>query len=151
MKRPSEGEFGAALRAIDLRLYVFKPGDDMRNWKPCDYMVWLAPFHGARTGDTFWFEVKDTDAVNTFSFKELRPAQRQGIADAVRVGIPYWLAVYWRRHQSWTISDATRLVAYAVDPATKSVSRELLMSRFGVQSSKALLSSTLKSILLGEV
>lgn len=145
MKRPSEGEFGTALRAIDLRLYVFKPGDDMRNWKPCDYMVWWT----SQRANSVWFEVKDTTAVNTFSLAELRPAQRQGIADAVRVGIPYWLAVYWRRHQAWTISDAAR-VLYA-EPPTKSVPRELLMSRYGVESSKTLLSSTLKSILLGEV
>jgi hypothetical protein len=170
MKRPSEAEFGAALRAVDLRLYVFKPSDRDINWKPCDFMTWLDSGHddadagpGVIRHQVYpnWFEVKDVDAVNAFPFSELRPSQYQGIADADRVGIPYWLAVYWRRHKAWTISDAVKViewklqqVAAATDLAgiqPKSIDRTLLMSRFGVESSKSLLSSTLKSVLLGEV
>lgn len=162
MKRSSEGDFGAALRASGLAILVYKPPDDARTRKPCDFMVW----HKEASDEVVatWFEVKDVDTVDTFSFAELRPSQLQGIHDAARIGIPYWLAVYWRRHKSWTVSDAIALVKWRTEstymrpdmrvpiqkPAT-SISRALLMSRFGIDSPAPLLSSTLKSVLLGDV
>jgi len=147
VKRPSEGQFGAALRDVDLNAIVYKPPDDARNWKPCDFMVWLQWGEGV---DPSWFEVKDVTSVNSFAFSELRPAQLAGIRDAERIGIPYWLAVYWRRHGAWTISDAARVVKEK-EGGAKSVSRELLMSRFGVDAEPSNLTSVLKSILLGEI
>lgn len=185
-KRRSEGEFGAALRDVDLNVYVYRPPDPkgpegISNWKPCDFMLWRHfPEPDAPT-ESHWFEVKDVDAVEAFALAELRPSQLQGIHDAARLGIPYWLAVYWRRHRTWTISDAAKLLAWrddrevvpdrvqeAVDflrlhgPAAKlpdamllppatSVARSLLSSRFGVDSTPKQLSSTLKAVLLGEV
>lgn len=145
MKRPSEGEFGEALRRVDLPLFVYKPPDDARNRKPCDFMVW------SRAGGSTWFEVKDIDAVNTFSINEFRPAQKLGIREADSVRIPYWVAVYWRRHGSWTISRANMVMAYAVAVGYTGISRELLMSRFGIESSPKLLASTLTDVLTGEV
>lgn len=144
MKRASEGEFGKALRGIDLRLYTYKPPDDARNWKPCDYMVWFTEDDSVKCS---WIECKDVDAVDSFSLAELRPAQKQGIAEAARLGIPYWVAVWWRRHRFWTISDGARLVEHG----GTSVPRVLLMSRYGVQTTSAQLGSTIKSVLLGEV
>lgn len=158
-KLASEGQFGAALRAVDLDVVVFKPGDDMRNRKPCDFMVWYVD-GGALLSDTpnraavsTWFEVKDVDAVETFPLAELRPSQLQGIRDAERVGIPYFLAVYWRRHRTWTISDAVKLLAATQGLITirKSVRRSVLASRFGIDSSPGQLSSTLKAVLLGDL
>jgi hypothetical protein len=162
MKRASEGQFGAALRDSDVAGIVYKPPDDARTWKPCDYMVWVTTSDPRWDNGTLgpalsiWFEVKDVDAVNAFNFTELRPAQVAGIADAKRAGIPYWLAVYWRRHRSWTISDAAKVMDWraassVTTRAPRSVSRELLMSRFGVDATPSTLSSVLKSVLLGDI
>jgi hypothetical protein len=154
--RPTQAEFGTALRAVELTTVVYKPPDDARNWKPCDFMVWVA---GAPPTSA-WFEVKDVDAVNSFPIAGLRPSQMQGIADATRVGFPYWLAIWWRRQREWTISDAVRVLAWRDDNADDGVSpgwkptsipRELLISRFGISSTKQQLTGTLKAVLLGEV
>ena len=154
-KRASEGEFGKALRDVDVAGIVFKPPDDGRNWKPCDYMVWVQWGEGV---DSIWFECKDVDAVDRFPFAELRPSQLQGIRDAERVGIPYWLAVYWRRHKAWTISDAAKVMRWLEEERRPpnnqnptSIPRRLLMSRFGIDATPATLSSVLKSVLLGDV
>jgi hypothetical protein len=171
MKGPSEGVFGAALREVELLSVVYKPPDDARNWKPCDFMWWGPVEHfngrvddiseGPMLAHAVWFEVKDVaTAVESFPFAELRPSQLQGIRDAARVGIPYWLAVWWRRHKVWTISDAVRVLAWRDNtdghrphdesPPPKSIPRVLLASRFGVDSTKQQLASTLKQVLLGE-
>lgn len=156
MKRGSEGVFGGALRQVDLRMTVYKPPDDARLWKPCDYMAWATPgpdLSGVMPPPwTAWFEVKDVDAVNAFSLRELRPSQLQGMHEAWRVGIPYWLAVWWRRHKSWTISNMHRYKADIPEgEVPTSIDRVLLMSRYGIQSTTGQLASTLKSVLLGEV
>jgi len=159
MKGVSEGNFRAALSKVDLSLVIYKPPDDARLWKPCDYMVWQPDGAGGNEG--WWFEVKDLDDkhVNTFPLSELRPSQLQGIRDAARVGIPYWIAIWWRRHRSWTVSDAHKItgwwrdeIAVNTDPIRKpkSIDRTLLMSRFGLESTQAQLSSNLKMVLLGE-
>lgn len=152
MKRTSEATFREALGDVDLRTYIYKPSDRDVNWKPCDYMVWVS----LTWERSCWFEVKDTDAVNAFPYSELRPAQVQGIRDAERIGIPYWLAIHWRRHKAWTISDAAKVLAYKASVVTDfdiptSIDRALLMSRFGIESSPANLSSTLKDILTGDI
>jgi hypothetical protein len=161
-KRASEAAFGLALREIDrdIPTYVYKPPDPkmgagVSNWKPCDFMVWsLAQSQRVddllHIPDSAWFEVKDVDAVNTFNAKgELRDSQRQGIRQARRIGIPYWVAVYWRRHKSWTISDAVKMdLANALDG---SVTRDLLQTRYGIESKPRELPSMLKMLLAGEV
>jgi hypothetical protein len=159
VKRPSEAAFGEALRDVDIASIVYKPPDDARTWKPCDYMVWIEDY--SKLALPFWFEVKDVTRVDAFPFSELRPAQMLGIRDAQRVGLPYWLAVYWRKHRSWTISLAERVLAWREDPdyddrvyggvVPTSIPRELLMSRFGVDATGSTLSSVLKTILLGEI
>lgn len=152
MKGPSEGKFGEALRAVDLSMVVYKPPDDARLWKPCDFMVWLADIRVGLDGGAVpsWFEVKDVKAVDSFPVAEIRPSQMQGIRDAARVGIPYWLAVWWRRHSSWTVSDAVKLIKAYEGQSPTSIPRTLLMSRFGLESTQAQLTSNLKMVLLGE-
>lgn len=162
-KRSSEGDFGAALRDVDLQSVVYKPPDDARNRKPCDFMVWHREFNPACSMTpreevvATWFEVKDVDAVDAFPFSELRPSQLAGIHDAKRIGIPYWLAVYWRRHKLWTISNAERVLAWREihegsnnEPYPTSIPFTLLESRFGISSTKRQLTSALKQVLLGE-
>lgn len=155
MKRSSEGTFRASLGDVDLAMHVYKPSDRDINKKPCDYMTWVAWSLSIDNGPpstlSAWFEVKDVDAVNVFNFRELRPAQVAGIRTAARLGIPYWLAVYWRRHRAWTISNAKRLVDEEINQGHQSVTRELLMSRYGVDATPATLSSVLKDVLLGDV
>lgn len=170
MKRASEGDFGKALRAVDdsVPTYVYrlpdpKAGAGVSNWKPCDFMAFsLAHSIDFATDppgsppmklvDVAWFECKDTDAVNAFPLADIRPSQWQGVTTALRLGIPYWLAVYWRRHRSWTISDAGRIhLAHLQGPRPTSISRDHLMTRYGVQSSPRELTSYLKSILAGEL
>ena len=159
MKRPSEAAFGAALRAIDddLPVVVYrlpdpKSGAGVSNWKPCDYMVWALPAYMSVAPDVAWFECKDTKQIDRFPLRDIRPAQWQGVREATHVGIPYWLAVYWQRHHSWTISDLAKLqLSWADGNPPTSFLREDLMSRYGIQSDPAHLSSTLKSILAGEV
>lgn len=184
-KRPSEGSFGKALRDVDLSMYVYRPpdpksGEGVSNWKPCDFMVWTRSVDGvslswdasglvkagaaSMTGIAVsaWFECKDTDAVNAFPFADIRPSQLAGIRDAARLGIPYWLAIWWRRHRSWTVSDGWRMLNWKRDQelegseshgttvAVTSIDRTLLMSRFGLETTQAQLTSNLKAILLGE-
>lgn len=167
-KRPSEGELGAALRNVDglkvhvLRLPDPKSGEGVSNWKPADFIVWVSyvRWNGEPDTDattTHWVEAKDTDAVARFPYSDIRPSQLAGIRDAERMGIPYWLAIYWRRSREWTISDAIRVLAWQRDQisgeetSVKSIPKTLLESRFGISTSKAQLSSTLKGVLSGEV
>lgn len=169
-KRPSEGSFGKALRDVDLVKVVYRPpdakgGEGVSNWRPCDYMVWLqgrANWGTAiRVDDetvlpvvTFsaWFECKDVDAVNAFPLADIRPSQWAGMRDAARVGIPYWLAVWWRRHREWTISDARQVLAYAErrDERPTSIPRSELIA-MGIQTPQVQLTSMLKALLLGEL
>lgn len=161
-KRLSEGFLGAALRQVDLPIVVWKPPDDARNWKPCDYMVWVAGsdhYYDASTPATpLWFEAKDVTAVDIFNWRDVRPSQLTGIREARRVGIRYYLAIYWRRHQHWTVSDAVRLLAWADelerengDPVPVRFRRQDLTSTLGIDSTPGQLASVLKSILLGDV
>lgn len=145
-KTMAESNFGKALREMDLRCIVYKPPDDARNWKPCDYMVW--------TPSPFWFEVKDVDLVGVFPLSEIRPSQLRGIREAAAIGVPYYLAVWWRKAQMWSISDAQAVVQWwqaqqAHDLArVTSIKRELLQSRMGIDSTNAQLSSNLKALIL---
>lgn len=152
-KTLAEPTFGRALREMDLLSVVYKPPDDARTWKPCDFMVW---FSAPGTDDTSaWFEVKDVDLVSVFPLHELRASQLAGIRDAARVGIPYYLAVWWRKAQMWSISDAIAVVKWWEEAAAKgpvtSIKRELLQSRFGIDSTNAQLSSNLKALILDGV
>lgn len=167
-KRATEAEFGKALRELDLRIHVYRPPDPkgpegVSNWKPADFLSWhqeVNPEWGTPSVKPSWFEVKDVDDLRGYPFADLRPSQIQGIHDAERIGIPYWLAIWWRRHKEWTISNAVRVLAWRDEKAIRdpagltaitSIPRELLMSRFGISTSKAQLGSTLKGVLLGEV
>lgn len=153
-KGPSEAAFGAALRGLDadLPILVYKPPDDARNRKPCDFMVWFRG-HDAEWQPAVraaWFEVKEVVALGRFNVNDLRPSQKAGIRDAGAIGIPYYVAVYWANLHSWTVSVAYKMLEHAVAEGNTSISRELLMSRFGIQSSPANLGSTLKDVLHGE-
>lgn len=163
----SEIAFGSALRAVNdsVPTYVYRPPDIPApgTTKPCDFMAWTLahsidfatdPPGTAPTKlvDVAWFECKQLAAgvAESFRFGLLEKSQRQGIREAMRIGIDYWLAVYWQRHGLWTISDAVRLEATG-DLDRTSLQRSLLNSRFGIDADPSQLSSVLKSLLAGEV
>lgn len=157
-KRSSEAELGAALRSMDFdpEPYVYrlpdpKTGAGVSNWKPCDFMVWFVSNLGfEKPARSAWVEAKDTAAVNAFPVADLRPSQLAGIRDAGRLGIPYLLAIYWRKARRWTISDAAKVYAWLAEPAqvgATSIPRELLMSRFGIDAAPADLAQTIRVIL----
>ena len=148
-KRASEAALGLALREVELMIYVYKPPDGVNtNLKPCDYMVWFG-VNGFVV--PAWFEAKDVDSVKAFNLKELRPSQVNGIRDASRVGLEYWVGIYWRRHRKWTISNGAKLLGWWDEGHYPSVSYELLSSRFGIDTDPRNLVSTLKDVLMGDV
>lgn len=99
MKGDSEARVGAAIRAIT-GAYAYKPPDDARNRKPCDFFVWRRAIE--RPNDVWdlplectWVEVKDQMGTS-LPASGIRSSQRAGVAEAMRLGIPYWLVVRWR-------------------------------------------------------
>lgn len=164
-KRQSESFLGAALREIDLATYVYKPPDQAGNWKPCDFLVWVKTLAGGNgelepveVVDSFWFEAKDETAIETFNWKgQMRPAQITGIRDAERLGIPYYVAIYWRKHREWTISDGVKLYrATRVKPDGRAgvlafKRRALGAGPLGIDATPGNLTSVLKAVILGEL
>lgn len=140
-KGASEGQVRAALSSMDLLSIVYKPPDDARNWKPCDFMVWWASSDGPQCA---WLEVKDTPAKDVFALSQIRQSQRLGIVQAHEVGIPYLLVVHWSRWKLWTISDAWAVM----ESAGLSATRLELMTRYGVDAQPRDLASTLRVVLL---
>lgn len=164
-KRQSEGFLGDALRSIDLPTHVYKPPDQAGNWKPCDFLVWVKTLAGGNgelepveVTDSYWFEAKDEAAAETFNWRrQMRPGQINGIRDAERVGIPYYVAVYWRRHREWTISDGVKLY-HATRVKTDGRAGVLAFKRramgsgaLGIDATPGNLSSVLKAVILGEL
>lgn len=157
MKRNTEAKVGEALRSIDdPGLLVYKPPDDARNWKPCDFMVWWErelPGLGPDERRSAWIEVKDLVAPGTFPLKELRPSQRQGIAAAAEIGLPYYLVAWWRSRSIWTISDAARILAYEKEqrelgaPLTGILYTQLA-GAFGIDAPQVRLAQLLKSVIV---
>lgn len=164
MKGASEGKVREALDKINaddmLPLTWWKPPDDARNWKPADYLVWFADFRPdwqmaqALVTGSAMIEVKDNDQSAGLPFSELRLTQRAWIRQAGRIGLPYLLVVWWRKWQDWTVSDATKVLAFIEDeqtPPIKSVHRTQLLSVMGVNCTSANLASTLAAALRGEL
>lgn len=154
MKGPSEGRFRELLSDVDLPgLIIYKPPDDARNWKPCDFMLWWPGTNdmgvpGFRpTPASAWVEVKDVNVVNIFPLDELRPSQRAGIRQADEIGLPYVLAIWWRRRNGWTFSNA----AAVLGTGARTVAYTDLVSTYGIDAPAAKASSILRSVLEGEV
>jgi len=152
MKGLSESIFRAALADMDIEpKFIYKPPDDARNWKPCDYMLWYTAARSA------WFEVKEVVAIGSFALSEVRASQWRGIGTAKQLGFPYYLAIRWKRGGLWSLVDAVRLAdwLHGVGPSpapggfldTKSVSRVALESRFGVSCAPGQLSSIIRAVL----
>lgn len=149
-KGSSEGLFREALNKIDFDpTFIYKPPDDARNWKPADYFLWFPVSFGAPAGSS-WFEVKETPNLKTFSLADVRPSQWRGIETATRLGMPYFLAIRWKRDGMWTLVDAVRLAGwlYAQEVRPKSVERVALESRFGVSSTVGQLPSMIRAALM---
>jgi len=167
VKGPSEAKVREALTELGetMRLMVYKPPDDARNWKPADFLVWFEP-NPIAAGFTWWqlglvngatmIEVKECPNLKQWPLADLRPSQRIGIRQAQHVNVPYWLAIWWPRLQRWSISYAPRLLATfdqmnPKDPAAKSVSYAELVSIYGVDCEPRHLAGTLGAALRGEI
>lgn len=98
MKGESEQLVAAAIRATGA--YAYKPPDDARNRKPCDFFVWQKAPRSPEDGMLYepaastWIEVKMTAAAS-LTPNDIRPSQRAGVALAMTLGIPYWFVVMW--------------------------------------------------------
>ena len=166
MKGPSEATIRDALAKLrqEMRLVIYKPPDDARNWKPADFLLWYRP--ALATTDLAYshpvgafLEVKQTDQVDHFPLADLRINQRAAIRDAGRVGAPFVLAIWWPKHQParWTIGDAAKLVAELDGENGRSaewptsIVYDLLASRYGVDCEPRHLVGTLGAMLRGEV
>lgn len=106
MKGPSEGKVGSLLRSTGC--FAYKPPDDARNWKPCDFMVWV---RDGRVPKSFWVEVKASSSPS-LPARDLRPSQLAGVAEASRLGISYWLVVCWNHRfpeVTWSAAELTAL------------------------------------------
>jgi len=129
VKGTSEARARVALKAAGL--FVYKPPDDARNWKPCDFLTWQAPKQmdlrvdpetGYGLADhahtvSRWIEVKQIpSSALTMAATGMRPSQRAGVAEAMRLRIPYWLLIFWKHPKipaaaRWTCLEMTRLSA----------------------------------------
>lgn len=153
MKGTSEARVAAALRDSDIPTLVIKLPDDARNWKPADHIAFsrLPQEHGGLT--PAMFEVKDTPAVRWWPVKDLRPSQRGGIREATRIGMRYWVVIWWRTRKLWTVSDGQRILEAIEEPATPPTSLDYgwLRSVAGLDCSEADLGMVLRAVRLGEV
>ena len=144
-KGASEGKVRIALASLDLEPIVYKPPDDARNWKPCDFMVWWQIAGGGLTSlHSAWVEVKECPNVGSFPLADLRASQRDGIRRAKRLGLPYLLVIWWKARKVWTISDA-----WALDgaPTRGSVMYSILAGRIGIDAGQDHLAETLRAVL----
>lgn len=149
-KGPAEREVNNAIQVLaqDEPIFAYKPPDDARNRKPCDFFVWMP-------GHTAWVEVKETRQLTRWPIDELRPAQRLGITLARKVGVPYLLVIRWTSDEFpswWTLSDGAKVLEWIRDnPGEKSVPVELLKSRFGVDCRPHELGSFIRAAMMGEL
>ncbi len=136
MKGTTEARARDALKQAGL--FVYKPPDDARNWKPCDFFTWqrltgvkvaeerevislLAPAGkeyalggGVGLSLSRWIEVKQVSvSALTLSATDIRPSQRAGIGTDAHLHIPYWLLIWWQHPKiptraRWTCLEMTK-------------------------------------------
>lgn len=143
MKSDTEDRVRAALDQINQltrTLFIYKPPDDSRNWKPADYIV------GWNKGIAF-VEVKlCRTAILTI---DLRPSQRKAIHDASLIGAPYLLAVWWSQPATWWIFDARRLEDIEAPPGVRVPWKSLL--HLGFRAGERILPMVLARGIEGEL
>lgn len=143
-KGTSEGKVRLALNQLG-DLVIYKPSDDARNWKPCDFMVWWQVLGGGLSSlHSAWIEVKECKLLGSFPLDDLRKSQRAGIRDAKAIGLPYWLVIWWPARKVWTISDGTALDG---SPLKGSVAYSILAGRIGIDARQDHLAVTLAIVL----
>lgn len=106
-RKTSEIVVGKALRSMDLRSMVYKMPDDARNRKPADFAVFM------ERGRSAFVEVKTNPNLRSFPLRAIRAEQLLAMQECYRLGIPYWLVVWWPKGAhagAYTISDMRKLV-----------------------------------------
>jgi hypothetical protein len=155
VKGASEARVREALTRLagDMQLTWWKPPDDARNWKPADYLLWYTLDDDLRSfacGKSAMLEVKDNPALKGYSVADLRPIQRAWMHHAERVRVPYWLVIWWRRRQVWTVTAAAKVLA-KIDEGETNLPFTWLASVGGVDSANENLAGTLGAALRGEI
>lgn len=153
-RKYSEDKVREALGSIDLDdLVVFKPQDmpgPTQNRKPADFLVWwgawLTPTGRGSWPGAGWIEVKETPNHTAWPFDDLRPSQRLGLEQAVRINLPYILVVYFRSLRQWGVIVGPKLL----DELRNAVTPSLPLLRFHATCPTSQLGSTLRAALLGE-
>jgi hypothetical protein len=100
MKTDVEDRVRTALDDVSLRtrtLFIYKPPDDSRNWKPADYIV------GWDRGIGF-VEAKLCRTRAAWRV-DLRPSQRRALRTAEQIDAPYLVAIWWAPRTSWAVID----------------------------------------------
>jgi hypothetical protein len=158
VKGRSEARVREALERLaeDMPLVWWKPPDDARNWKPADFLVWVGPQdrESFEWGSSAMLEVKDNPNLNTYPASDLRPTQRAWMRQAAKIGLPYFLVIWWRRRQRWTVSDAAKVVRWVdliYDDGPTSMAWDLLAGSWGVDCTTDHLAGTIGAALRGEV
>lgn len=154
----AQDQIREALKGID-GLIAYKPPDDSRNWKPCDQMLWWAGDHPINLGDgsngpilpnSAWLEVKMNPLqglwrVTSANADGLSLQQLRAARDALDIGLPFVVAVYWKGRKYWTLHvNPTR------NDFPAKLSFEEATTRWGVGTAPANLRSTLRAVLAGE-
>jgi hypothetical protein len=149
----SEDQIRAALAKID-GLMVYKPPDDSRNWKPADFLLWWTePAYNdfdATLLKAGMLEVKKNYLSSLWHWmgdgpEGLRPSQRAAMGQCRRIGMPYFVAVHWAKHEYWTLH---RTEGWTTAPDT--IMFDDARTQYGVGCAPVNLAMTLAGVIHGE-
>jgi hypothetical protein len=74
------------------------------------------------------------------------------MAQALQIGLPYWVVIWWRSRARWTVSSGAKIAALvAAEPDRRSLEYSWLASVAGMDCATRDLAPILRSVLLGEV
>lgn len=153
----SEDQVKAALARID-GLLVYKPPDDARNWRPADFLIWWDGnvLKGApkipRAG---MLEVKQNDRKLIWHWtgggaESLRPSQLAAVAKCNALGMPYFVAVYWKSRRYWTLHRIDQWLGIGIPYVDTPLRWEDAITRYGVGAAPVNLADTLAGLIHGD-
>jgi hypothetical protein len=135
--------------------WVLKGGESFEIPKPgrIEVMPAGASIEVLRTGaGSAFIEVKDNPNLRGYNTVDLRPVQRAWMRHAARIGVAYWLVMWWHKRHLWSVSDAAKVI-HAIDsnPSTPTFPFSLFITEYGVDTDTAHLAGTLGAALRGEI
>lgn len=153
----AESKVREALARID-GLLTYKPPDDARNWKPADWLLWwdanelLGAPPITRCG---MLEVKQNDRQRIWHWTQggsesLRPIQLAAVARCRTLGMPYFVAVYWKGRSYWTLHRVDRWLGIDGPTVETPISFDDAVTKYGVGTAPANLLATLSGLIRGD-